>query len=633
MKKNLLLLATALTMSVGANAQNASNLNWDREISQEQLNAAFETLSPILGTSVSAQYVLRGGKENGIPESHAYQYHYGLNTDNYAGYMVVPHYDFPYANANLRSTYAMDEAFNGGAHGVYEAKNILIPLLRQSAINDIPELKAVNLLYYCVAAQQNADVSGPFTYIEDKQGSENPAVYNDLKTIYYGIVADLDNIVACLKNFENRPDWYKARVNQEFETYQTGRYAIANDPDSYSFAESAWRLANSLKLRMAMRIVKVEPETAQRWAEEAVASGVCEDEDMQQGVYPSVTGFDNPLVTICNTWNDNRLNASFETIMMQLDHPYAKYFWKKNTMPIENKVTGDVLPRDTRILGIRAGAHCGEGQVAASNQYISSSTFDDAAGLIQNAPLYFVKWAEVDFLRAEGALRGWNMGGTAQEFYERGIQNASFEEPSDVFINQLFGNDVYANYVDEYMQLEEAIPYTQVDAFGDGEDWVSPITIGVKWNDADDDETKLEKIITQKWLALWPLSSEAWAELRRTGYPRLIPVLNPQDGDGSLKEGDLIRRMPWASTDAQTIANIEATGLAALGGPDLQATRLWWDVANKDNFGNTIGGDDDAIQSVDATVVDAADIYDLSGRKTNSIKSGLYIRGGKKMVF
>ena len=45
------------------------------------------------------------------------------------------------------------------------------------------------------------------------------------------------------------------------------------------------------------------------------------------------------------------------------------------------------------------------------------------------------------------------------------------------------------------------------------------ITISPKWEEDADIETKLEKIITQKWLACWPESYEAWAEQRRTGYP------------------------------------------------------------------------------------------------------------------
>ena len=109
--------------------------------------------------------------------------------------------------------------------------------------------------------------------------------------------------------------------------------------------------------------------------------------------------------------------------------------------------------------------------------------------------------------------------------------------------------------------------------------------IGVKWNEADDNETKLEKIITQKYFALFPLSTEAWAEMRRTGYPKMFQVLNTDDGDGSIEQGKagqaqvgIIRRIPWVPTDPIAANMVEFSGIPALGGPDEQATRLWWDV-------------------------------------------------------
>src|SRR3712207_7039290 len=47
-------------------------------------------------------------------------------------------------------------------------KNNIMDLLHHPSVNDAPEIKAVNLLYYCIAAQELADISGPFTYLEDK---------------------------------------------------------------------------------------------------------------------------------------------------------------------------------------------------------------------------------------------------------------------------------------------------------------------------------------------------------------------------------------------------------------------------------------------------------------------------------
>ena len=187
-------------------------------------------------------------------------------------------------------------------------------------------------------------------------------------------------------------------------------------------------------------------------------------------------------------------------------------------------------------------------------------------------PLYFIKWAEVDFLRAEGAIRGWNMGGTAQEFYERGIRNGYMEDP--LFVDMF----PYKANIEEYIQREEAIEYYSVDPTGEDSDWESVTKIGVKWNEGDSNETKLEKIITQKYIALFPLSTEAWTEMRRTGYPKVFPVLNTDDGDGSILPGDMIRRIPWVPIDNIEAGFVEKNALPALGGEDLQATRLWWDV-------------------------------------------------------
>lgn len=538
-----------------------------REFTESEVTNAIDTLTKYgyLGQSKTGQYCLRGAKEGNVPQSHAYQRQYSLGPDAYAQYFVVPHKDFMYGT--LTSTYDMSDDFNGGPLGSYTmVKNAIVPMLNHPVIDSIPELKAINLLYYCVAAQEMADLSGPYTYSEDKVNSEEPYEYNDLKTIYYGIVENLDTIVNCLKYYENRPAWYKRKVETVLAKYNETTRDMFNGPTGMT---TYIKLANSLKLRMAMHVVKVEPQTAKKWAEEAVASGVIESPEEQQGIFPMISGFSHPLLEIANTWGDLRMCASFESLLLSLDHPYTKYLFQKNDNAITNVKTGEVMEAGTRICGIRAGTLVGEGQTYALNQRQAFSTFSNQ--YMFAAPLYFVKYAEVLFLRAEGSLRGWNMGGTAQEFYERGIENAYVEDP-------MMPTSTYTEAMSDYMNLERPIDYVSVDPMGEGEDWPSVTKIGVKWNDGDSNEIKLEKIITQKYIALFPLSTEAWAELRRTGYPKLFPVLNPDDGDGSVLPGEMIRRIPWAATDPQIQSMIDNTGIPALRGEDVQSTRLWWDV-------------------------------------------------------
>ena len=136
----------------------------------------------------------------------------------------------------------------------------------------------------------------------------------------------------------------------------------------------------------------------------------------------------------------------------------------------------------------------------------------------------------------------------------------------------------YTSRLAAYKARESAVEYTYIDPMNEANNIGSVTKIGVKWNEGDDPEVKLEKIITQKYIALFPYSYEAWSELRRTGYPKIFPVLNVEDGDGSLAEGDLIRRMPFPGNTAAIQYDIANSGLEALGGDDLQATRLWWDV-------------------------------------------------------
>ncbi len=547
---------------------NVDSIDYLRDIPVTELKHAIDTLNKMkmLGNSLTGQYCLRGAKNGDVPGAHAYQRQFSLGPDAYAQYMVVHHKDFMYGT--LTSAYNVSEEFNGDPLGSYTmVKNALMPLLNHPIIDTIPEFKAINLLYYCVSAQERADLSGPYTYLEDKLNSEEPVEYNDLKTIYYGVKENLDTIVACLKHYEaNRSKEYKKEIQKVMTRYCTTSRAMFTGDWSM---DSYIRLANSLKLRMAMHMVKIEPETAKQWAEEAVASGVIETVDQQHALYPMVSGFTHPYVEICNSWSDLRLCASFESLLMSLKHPYTKYVFANNSQPIINEATGEELPAHSKIVGLRAGRLMPDGQNYPLNPLAAFSSINSSAFAM--APLYLVKLAEVNFLRAEGALRGWNMGGTAEYFYEEGIKNAYLDEP-------MMGAMEYNAALADYMALETPVDYIQKEVSGDGEDWPSVTKIGVKWNDGDDQETKLEKIITQKYIALFPLSTEAWTEMRRTGYPKVFPVLNADDGDGSIEQGEMIRRIPWNASDPIVQQLIEASGLATLGGPDLQATRLWWDV-------------------------------------------------------
>lgn len=567
-------------------------IDYKKEISGEELKQAVKDMRTQLGSALKAVYGMRGGKEGGPPQAHAYQFAYNLGPDSYVQYFCVPHYDFPYANFTLRSTYDLCKGCLDGPGVSFRAmKYDMVPTLNAEKIDYMPELKAIYLMLFNYSAIENVDLFGPMPYNDHKNYvEESPFVYDRVKDIYYQAKANIDAAIECFKYYKgHRSDTYKEQIGRIILSRVQLLSSDYTDPSDLS----VWiRFANSLKLRMAIHMSKVEPATAKQWAEEAVAGGVIENTTDEIGLFPSLLGGTHQLAEITG-WNDIVMGASFINLLQNLDHPYMKYLFTKNSIALEKSkqaVSGTSAPATTSegtvFIGMRNGVTPGEGQAASTNPYCGYSTLDRTYFSVCNPPLYLMKVSEVNFLRAEGALRGWNMGGTAQSFYEQGIRTAYLEDRN-------FPIKEYVNYIDDYLNVDAPKGIAYVDPQGLTPDMPSVTKIGVKWNEGDSKETKLEKIITQKYIASFPYSYESWVDLRRTGYPKLFPILNTEHSDGTIKPGDpkvqtadnIMRRIPWVPDDSQTKEDINATGIPALSedtnnkpATDTQMQRLWWDV-------------------------------------------------------
>ena len=90
---------------------------------------------------------------------------------------------------------------------------------------------------------------------------------------------------------------------------------------------------------------------------------------------------------------------------------------------------------------------------------------------------------------------------------------------------------------DSYLNSDK-LPIDFVDTFDAENNIKAYCKVSPKWIETADRDTKLEKIITQKWLAIFPEGCEAWAEQRRTGYPRLFPVRFNHSKDGCVYTGN-----------------------------------------------------------------------------------------------
>lgn len=568
------------------------SLNYKRDISADELKQAVKDMRTQLENAQRAISSLRGSSIYGELSAHMYQFQNTLGPDCYVQYFCVPHSDFPYSNFELRSTYDLCKGFIGGpSAGFSRMKYDMAPTLNAEKIDYMPEIKAIYLTLFNYAAIENVDLFGPLTYYDYKENFDGLSfVYDRVKDIYYQAKADIDAAIECFKYYkDHRSEAYKKWIG-----IATGNYVGLRSSYDIDYSDlSVWiRFANSLKLRMAIHMSKVEPATAKQWAEEAVAGGVIENTTDEIGLFPYLFGVSHPLIEIMG-WNDIVMGASFINLLQNLDHPYMKYLFTKNSIALEKSkqaVSGTsasaVTPKGSVYVGMRNGVTPGIGQTADANPYVGYSMLDRTYFAECNPPLYLMKVSEVNFLRAEGALRGWNMGGTAQSFYEQGIRTAYLEDRN-------YKENEYTKHVEQYLNVNAPKGIAYVDPQGLTPDMPSVTKIGVKWNEGDSKETKLEKIITQKYIASFPYSYESWVDLRRTGYPKLFPILHPEHSDGTIKFGDpkvqtadnIMRRIPWVSDDPQTKEDIKATGIPALSedtnnkpATDTQMQRLWWDV-------------------------------------------------------
>lgn len=510
---------------------------------------------------------------NGSWQPHKYQYQRANNVDNYAGYWTTSKGTFTFGGP-MPTLYTPDNDYLGGPIDnqlFQQSKNAIFAATELGK----PAWRAIALIIQGYLGHELTDFYGTIPFTDWRNNKRVPPLtYEKGEDIYKQIFLDLDEAIAILK--AEQPS------ASELEKIEDPTKTISNGD---------WRrwvkFANSLKLRMAMNIVNVDPATAQAKAEEAIADGIGVLTDGDRDLaYASTDGHKSCIYQISVNWDDIRLGASLENILKHFNNPLINVWFDGFQYPITEKNTG--IQADKSIYGIRPG-------IAMSNTTNKERNYGPFGIVHENFSTMsqpFIKLSEVIFLRAEGALRGWAMGGTAQEFYEKGIR-LMFEE-----------NKVYAqggeldNYdVDAYINQETCDVVDYVDPLDFKHNTKGRVSIGVKWNEADDDETKLEKIITQKYIGNFPMSAEAWTTFRRTGYPRLFPVyFNPMypDVDFELQ----IRRMTFKETTNNALEMASAKEALGAGGAQHGGIKVFWD--NSDTWTRGDKSDDNPSNTIEA---------------------------------
>lgn len=417
-----------------------------------------------------------------------------------------------------------------------------VELVSRNTNNPVP--LAIAQIIRVAVMHRVTDTYGPIPYTKLGEGSDLAIPYDSQEDVYNAFFDELNNSIQILNEHPNA------------ELVPSADYI-------YNGNIRQWiKFGNSLKLRLAIRIAYANPTKAKQMAEDAVnpANGGVIESNEDNAAWNYFKSIQNPIYVATrynklpitetegiDTGGDTHAAADIICYMNGYkDNRRAKFF--SESLWTGHEYAG--LRRGIIIPDLKTKGHKYSG-----------------VNILPTSPLYWMNAAEVAFLRAEGtAIFGFNMGGSAEEFYNEGIR-LSFKQWE-------------ADGAEAYIQDETSVPATYIDPAGDNSYSSSLSSITIKWDENATKEQKQERIIVQKWIANWQLGNEAWADIRRTGYPKLIPATAAGNKSGGIVDSNKgARRMPYPLDEYNSNAqNIKEAVSKYLQGPDNMATNLWWDA-------------------------------------------------------
>ena len=481
-----------------------------------------------------------GTQADGTSVANRYQTAYNLAADCWSGYFGQ--------NNNWGGPNNLNYFLKDGwvASSYTESYSTVVPLwqdLKGKTETQFPEVFALAQILKISAWHKATDMFGPIPYKEAGKGLIT-VPYDSQEEVYKAMFKELSDAIEVLTKYADN-----------------GNSKLLPNADAvYAGDVHKWVVyANSLMLRLAMRVYYADAALSKKYALQAVnhSYGVMKTKDdeakMERG---ASLEFKNNLDVLINQYNECRMGSSMLAYLGGYQDPrLPKYF---NTSSVSQAVT--------------VGTYGKYSGVPTGHDVSSNDAFKDSSrpAITSTTPTYWMRASEVYFLLAEAALHGFAVGGTAESLYEKGIE-MSFEE-----------NGIASSEVADYMSsgLKPSAYSFHLTNPGVNVDVPAVTEATTAWSGTD--EEKLEKIMIQKWIALYPNGQEAWTEYRRTGYPKLHSVVtNYSNGEIDSEVG--IRRMRFPtnkSTSAEDIANLESARKLLRGGLDKAGTRLWWDNKN-----------------------------------------------------
>ena len=381
------------------------------------------------------------------------------------------------------------------------------------------------MVLQALGMQYLTDTWGDVPYTQalagDSIGGSLTPVYDTQQSIYTGLFASLTKAAKDLSTTTNDPGLGKA------------------DP-VYGGDFTEWeRFANSLHARLAMRIVNIDPATADKELRAAMASPgglFTSNADNATIRWPGDGVFDNSWATTQKTRDDNRMSQTLMNIMLAVNDPRIPIF-AMPTIADATKYAG--MPNG--LSTTNAGFWFNTASRPGAMFYPGATSAGFFGGKGASLPSFALTYAEVQFTLAEAAERGIaGLSPSAAGGYFRAGITASIQQWSAAS-----GQAVAQSAIDALL-AQSSMTY----AAG---------TAGLK------------QIAVQKWVALFTDGGNAWAEWRRTCQPSTIAA-----GPAAIVNY-VPRRFQYSTTEI----SVNATNLNAAitrQGPDNFATRVWWDT-------------------------------------------------------
>ncbi len=381
---------------------------------------------------------------------------------------------FSDANSSFENSFARYNPTNDWSRVFMKSDRIIptlyanlgqVEMLGEKAGDPVPY--AVATVIKIAAMSRVTDTYGPIPYSAIGETTDLAVPYDSQKDVYNEFFTELSEAI---------------------ETLDTHRGSALSPMGDYVYGGdiNKWvKFANSLKLRLAMRVSFVDRKLSRQMAEEAIKGGVIES-NADNATWKYFSTLTNPLYTAVmynssgsETGGDTHAAADIICYMNGYDDPRREAYFLKSTFDGIDYV------------GLRRGWET----------FNKSWGFSfSGVGVKANDPLIWMTASEVAFLRAEGAaIHNFDMGGNAADFYNSGIA-LSFEQ---------WG----VAGAEAYMQNSTARPQAYVDPTEQNPYNGALSDITIKWDDSANSETKLERFF--RWL-------DRFCVLERRDFKRFI---------------------------------------------------------------------------------------------------------------